>query len=171
MGHRVYEHWWCSRDNGPEPEQSLEKIPDEVSQPFYREEEPLSEASNTSLPPRRRHWMDTRLRTRMRAGGSGLDYQHFDFSADTNDELSNILLPSAQVETNDGMDLAIPPEGPTAPLPNCHHPRHPTKIFYSLNMSWWRLNPVHRILRPNLQPPEQRLPSLVLRSHYWSIPL
>ena len=42
-----------------EPEQSLEEVLDDLSQPSYREKEPLSEASNTSLPSRRRHWMDT----------------------------------------------------------------------------------------------------------------
>ena len=34
----------------PEPEHSFQKIPHNLSQPSYREEEPLSEASNTSLP-------------------------------------------------------------------------------------------------------------------------
>ena len=35
----------------PESEQTLEEIPDDASQPSYREK-PISEASNTSLPPR-----------------------------------------------------------------------------------------------------------------------
>ena len=35
----------------PEPDQSLEEIPDDASQPSYREEETLSKASNTSLSP------------------------------------------------------------------------------------------------------------------------
>ena len=47
----------------PEPEHSAEEIRDDCSQPSYREEEPLSEASDVSLPSRRRHWMNTRLRT------------------------------------------------------------------------------------------------------------
>ena len=53
----------------PEPEQSLEEIPDDASQPPYREE-PLSEANDASLPSRQSQWMDTWLRTRMRAEGS-----------------------------------------------------------------------------------------------------
>ena len=54
----------------PEPEQSPEEISDDASQPSYLQEEPISEASDASLPSRQRHWMDTSLRTRMRAGGS-----------------------------------------------------------------------------------------------------
>ena len=34
----------------PEPEQSLDGIPDDFSQSSYSEEEPLSEASNSSMP-------------------------------------------------------------------------------------------------------------------------
>ena len=64
----------------PESEHSTEEVLDDCSQPSNREEEPLSEASDESLPSRRRHWMDTRLRTRMRAGGSRLHYQQFDLS-------------------------------------------------------------------------------------------
>ena len=58
----------------PEPERSAEEILDDCSQPSYLEEEPLSEVSNVSLPSRKRHRMDTKLRTRMRAGGSRLHY-------------------------------------------------------------------------------------------------
>ena len=77
----------------PEPEHSAEEILDDCSQPSYREEEPLSEASNVSLPSGRRHWMDTRLRTRMRAGGSRLHYQQFDYStSDPERERSEDLL-------------------------------------------------------------------------------
>ena len=50
--------------NDLEPERSAEEILDDCSQPSYRGEELLSEASNVSLPSRRRHWMNTRLRTR-----------------------------------------------------------------------------------------------------------
>ena len=64
----------------PVPEHSAEEILDDCSQTSYREAEPLSEASNVSLPSGRRHWMETRLRTRMRAGGSRLQYQQFDYS-------------------------------------------------------------------------------------------
>ena len=77
----------------PEPEHSAEEILDDCSQPSYREEELLSKASHVSLPSRRRHWMDTRLRTRMRAGGSRLHYQHFDYStSDPERERSEDLL-------------------------------------------------------------------------------
>ena len=43
----------------PDPEQSLDEVPDDVSRPSYRAKEPISEASNASLPSRQRHWMDT----------------------------------------------------------------------------------------------------------------
>ena len=77
----------------PEPEHSAKEILDDCSEPSYREEEPLSEASNVSLPSGRRHWMDTRLRARMRAGGSRLHYQQFDYStSDTERERSEDLL-------------------------------------------------------------------------------
>ena len=65
----------------PDPEQSHEEVRDDASQPSYRAEEPISEATNASLPSRQGHWMDTRLRTRMRAGGSRLHYQQFDYSS------------------------------------------------------------------------------------------
>ena len=77
----------------PEPGYSAEEILDDCSQPSYREEEPLSEASDASLPSRRRHWMDTRLRTRLRAGGSRLHYHQFDYStSDSERERSEDLL-------------------------------------------------------------------------------
>ena len=59
----------------PDPEQSQEEVPDDASRPSYREEEPQSAASDFSSPSRQRHWMDTRLRTRVRAGGSRLYYR------------------------------------------------------------------------------------------------
>ena len=68
-------------ERDPEPERSAGEIVDYCSQPSYREEEPLSEVSNVPLPSKKCHWMDTRLRTRMRAGGSRLHYQQFDFSS------------------------------------------------------------------------------------------
>ena len=43
----------------PDPEQSLEEVPDDVSPPSYRAKGPISEASNASLPSQQRHWMDT----------------------------------------------------------------------------------------------------------------
>ena len=69
-----------------EPEQSTEEIPDGVSQPSDREEKPISEASNTSSPPRPRHSMDTRLHTRMRARGTRRYFQQFGCSTDTDEE-------------------------------------------------------------------------------------
>ena len=63
-----------------EPKCSAGDTRDDCSQPSYREEEPLSEAFKVSIPSKRRHLMDPRLRTRMRAGGSRLHYQQFDYS-------------------------------------------------------------------------------------------
>ena len=90
-------------------ERSLGKVPDDLSQPSYRQEEPLSEARNISLPSRRWHWMDTRPRTRMRAGGSRLHYQPFD-QTDLYGELSDVFLSNALVETSENMGPAIPME-------------------------------------------------------------
>ena len=109
----------------PDPEQSHEDIRDDASQPSYRAEEPLSEASNVSLPSRQRHWMDTRLRTRTRAGGSRLHYQQFDHSeTESEDERSDVLLSSAQVNPDESVILSslvdepVPIlEMPISPLP------------------------------------------------------
>ena len=91
----------------PDPEQSHEEVRDDASQPSYRAEEPLSEASNASLPSRQRHWMDTRLRTRMRAGGSRLHYQQFDHSStESDDERSDVLLSSAQANPDESAILS-----------------------------------------------------------------
>ena len=110
----------------PDPEQSHEDIRDDASQPSYRAEEPLSEASNVSLPSRQRHWMDTRLRTRTRAGGSRLHYQQFDHSeTESEDERSDVLLSSAQVNPDESvilsslLDEPVPIlEMPISPLPD-----------------------------------------------------
>ena len=91
----------------PEPEHSLEETPDDASQPSYREEQSISEASNSCLPPRQRHWMDIRLR--IRAGGTRRSYQQFGSSTDTDEESSNVLLSSAQAETNEEQELATQP--------------------------------------------------------------
>ena len=89
-----------------DPEQSQEEVPDDASRPSYREEEPQSAASDVSPPSRQRHWMDTRLRTRVPAGGSRLCYQQFDYSStDSDDERSDILLSSAQVDPNESAVL------------------------------------------------------------------
>ena len=78
----------------PEPERSVDVVEDDKSLPSYRSEQLLSEASDVSLPSRRRHWMDTRLRTKLRAGGSRMHYQQFDYSTSgTDDELSDVMLP------------------------------------------------------------------------------
>ena len=99
----------------PEPEHSAEEIRDDCSQPSYREEEPLSEASDVSLPSRRRHWMDTRLRTRMRAGGSRLHYQQFDYSSsDSERSRSDDLLSDARDHSQEEppalFEASMPPD-------------------------------------------------------------
>ena len=75
----------------PEPKQSLEETPDDALQPSYNEEEPISEVISTSSPPRQRHRMDTRLRTRIRAGGTRRYYEQFGSSTETDEESSNVL--------------------------------------------------------------------------------
>ena len=78
----------------PDPERSVEAVDDDKSQASYKTEQLLSEASDVSLPSRKQHWMDTRLRTKLRAGGSRMHYQQFDYSTSgTDDELSEIMLP------------------------------------------------------------------------------
>ena len=109
----------------PDPEQSHEEVRDDASQPSYRAEEPISEASNASLPSRQRHWMDTRLRTHMRAGGSRLHYQQFGYSStESDDERSDVLLSSVQASPDESVILsshvdepAPIPEMPISPLP------------------------------------------------------
>ena len=78
----------------PDPERSIEVVDDDKSQFSYETEQLLSEASDISLPSRKQHWMDTCLRTKLRAGGSRMHYQQFDYSTSgTDDELSEIMLP------------------------------------------------------------------------------
>ena len=78
----------------PEPEHSIEPIDDDCSKLSYKSEQLLSEASNASLPSRQRHWMDTRLRTKLRAGGTRQHYQQFDYStSDTDEETHDEMLP------------------------------------------------------------------------------
>ena len=96
----------------PEPERSVDVVDDDKSLSSYKPEQLLSEASDVSLPSRRRHWMDTRLRTKLRAGGSRLHYQQFDYSTSgTDDELSDAMLsmPPDPIEA----DL-VEPEAPPA---------------------------------------------------------
>ena len=79
----------------PEPERFVEPINDDLSKPSYKSEQSLSEASNVSLCSRRRLWMNTRLRTRLRAGGSRQNYQQFDYStSEKDDESSGAMLPN-----------------------------------------------------------------------------
>ena len=70
----------------PEPERSMEPIDDDCSKPSYHSKQLLSEASDVSLPSRQRHWMETRLRTKLRAGGSRQHYQQFDYSTTETDD-------------------------------------------------------------------------------------
>ena len=98
-----------------EPARSAEEILDDCSQPSYREEEPLSEASKVSLPSRRRHWMHTRLRTRMRAGGSRLHYQQFDYSSsdperERSEDLITDALAHSEAEPPAQFEASMPPD-------------------------------------------------------------
>ena len=78
----------------PDPERSIDVVDDDKSQPSYETEQLLSEASDVSLPSRKHHWMDTRLRTKLRAGGSCMHYQQSDYSTSGTDvELSEVMLP------------------------------------------------------------------------------
>ena len=46
------------------------------------------------MPSRQRHWMDTRLRTKLRAGGTRQHYQQLDYSTSvTDEETSGAMLP------------------------------------------------------------------------------
>ena len=77
-----------------EAERSVESKNDDLFQPSYEYEKLRSEASNVSLPSNPRHWMNTRPRTKLRAGGSRLHYQQFDYStSETDEELSEAMLP------------------------------------------------------------------------------
>ena len=78
----------------PEPEHSIEPINDDCSKLSYKSEQLLSEASNASLPSRQPHWMDTRLRTKLRAGGTRQHYQQFEYStSEADEEAYNEMLP------------------------------------------------------------------------------
>ena len=78
----------------PDPERSVDAIDDDMSQPSYKTEQLLLEASDASLPSRRRHWMETRLHSKLRARGFRMHYQQFDYSnSGTENELSDVMLP------------------------------------------------------------------------------
>ena len=96
----------------PEPERSVDVVDDDKSLPSYKSEQLLSEASDVSLPSRKRYWMDTRLRAKLRAGGSRMHYQQFDYStSSTDDELSDVMLP---VPPNPVDADQVEPEAPPA---------------------------------------------------------
>ena len=86
-------------------------------------EEPLSEASNVSLPSKKLHWMDTRLRTRLRAESIRLHYQQFDYSSThTERARSEVLLSDApdhsEAEPPALLETLLPPdEQPLSPEP------------------------------------------------------
>ena len=107
----------------PEPERSAEEILDDCSQLSYREEEQLSEASNVFLPSKRPHWMDTRLRTRMRARGNRLHYQQFDYSTsdperERSEDLLSDVLSHSKFEAPALVDSSrLPDEQPLSPEP------------------------------------------------------
>ena len=109
----------------PEPERSADVVDDDNSLSSYKTEQLLSEASDVSLPSRRRHWMDTRLSTKLRAGSSRMHYQQFDYSTSgTDDELSDVMLPvppdpvdADQVESKASMPSSDQSVSPTHHLP------------------------------------------------------
>ena len=107
----------------PEPERSVDVVDDDKSLPAYTTEQLLSEASDVSLPSRRRHWMDTRLRTKLRAGGSRMHYQQFDYSTSgTDDELSDVMLPVPPDPVDaDQMELEAPMPSSDQSVSPTHH--------------------------------------------------
>ena len=96
----------------PEPERSVDVVDDDKLLSSYKSEQLLSEASDVSFPSRGLHWMDTRLRTKLRAGDSRMHYQQFDYSTSgTDDELSDVMLP---VPPNPVDADQVEPEAPPA---------------------------------------------------------
>ena len=87
----------------PAPERSVEPIDDDCSKPLCKSEQVFSEASNFSLPSRKRHWMHTRLRTKPHAGGTRQHYQQFDYStSETDVETSGGDAPHSHLLTTKG---------------------------------------------------------------------
>ena len=113
----------------PDPERSIDVFDDDKSQPSYKTEQLLSEASDVSLPSRKHHWMDTRLRTKLRAGGSRKHYQQFDYSTSgTDDELSEVMLPIPP----DPVDAdRVEPETPLPPSDQSVLPTHRLPQLFS----------------------------------------
>ena len=105
-----------------EPDRSVDVVDDNKSLPSYKTEQLLSEASDASLPSQRHHWMDTRLRTKLHAGGSRMHYQQFDYSTSgTDDELSDVMLPVPP----DPVDAD--PVAPEVPMLSSDHLISPTQ--------------------------------------------
>ena len=101
----------------PDPEPSVDAIDDDMFPALGL----LSEASDASLPSRRRHRLDTRLRSKFRAGGSRMHYQQFNYSTScTEDELSDIMLPIPP------LPIEARPVEPEAPSPSSDHSISPT---------------------------------------------
>ena len=131
----------------PEPERSVDVVDDDRSLSSYKPEQLLSEASDASLPSRRRHWMDTRLRTKLRAGGSRPHYQQFDYSTSgTDDELSDAMLPMPPNPVDE--DLVEPAAPPAALDPSISPP------VYYLNCSLTMSACAHRLHR--YPPPKKK---------------
>ena len=102
----------------PEPEHSIEPMNYDCSKLSYKSEQLLSEASNASLPFRQGHWMETRLRTKLRAGGTRQHYQQFDYStSDTDEETHGAMLPIPTYSPQQIRTQPLPEAitGPSAP--------------------------------------------------------
>ena len=93
--------------------------------------------------------MGTRLRTKLRAGGSRMHYQQFDYSTSgTDDELSDVMLPVPPDPVDaDRMESGVP-----TPLQINHY--HPPIVYlnYSQTMSVRALRH-HEYLLPKNNPP------------------
>ena len=113
----------------PDPERSIDVVDDDKSQPSYKTEQLLSEASDASLPSRKHHWMDTRLRTKLRAGGSRMHYQQFDYSTSgTDDEASEVMLPMPSDPVDSDQRA---PEVPNSPSDQSPSPTHRLPQLFS----------------------------------------
>ena len=113
----------------PDPERSIDVVDDDKSQPSYKTEQLLSEASDVSLHSRKHHWMDTRLRTKLRSGGSRMHYPQFDNSTSgTDDELFEVMLPVPP----DPVDAdQMEPEVPNSPSDQSVSPTHRLPQLFS----------------------------------------
>ena len=131
----------------PDPERSAEEILEDCSQTSYREEEPLSEESNVSLLLVRRHWMDTRLRTRMRAGGCRLHYQQFDYSTTEPERVRSGDLLSLVPNPSEAEPPALV-DASMLPMNNlCHlNLPIPTSYHYSPNLKLFPTYLKHKML-------------------------